>query len=134
MKVTALVLPCHVSGRGLSKYNPATLPLSRQRHRGRARTPHPFGQRGYIGSNPIIEPRTRKARVEASRLLRMTTGAGRLDRRLGVRILVFVALVAFDAAGLWNLFAVGDAVISVLRADAFTFIRRDRAIRTLVAV
>ena len=64
----------------------------------------------------------------------MTTGAGRLDRRLGVRILIFVALVTFDAAGLWNLFAVGDAVISVLRADAFTFIRRDRAIRTLVAV
>jgi len=64
----------------------------------------------------------------------MTTGAGRLDRRLGVRVLVAVTFVAFDAAGLWSLFAVLDAVISVFRADAFTFIRRDRAIRRLVAV
>src|SRR5262245_28285454 len=64
----------------------------------------------------------------------MTTGAGRLDRRLGVRILVFVALVAFDATGLRYFFAVSDAVISVFRADAFTFIRRDRGIRRLVAV
>ena len=62
----------------------------------------------------------------------MTAGAGRLDRRFGVRVLVAVAFVAFDAAGFRYFFAVGDAVISVLHGDAFTFIRRDRAIRTLV--
>jgi hypothetical protein len=42
--------------------------------------------------------------------------------------------VAFNATGFRRFSAVGDAVISVLRADAFTFIRRDRAIRTLVTV
>ena len=108
-------------------------PLSHQRHRGRARTPHPPGQRGNIVRHPIVLPRTRKARVEARRLFRMTAGAGRLDRSFGVRVLVAVAFVAFDASGFRRLIAVRDAVISVLNADAFTFIRRDRAIRPLVA-
>src|SRR5215510_1690153 len=134
MKVTALVSPCRVSGRGLSKYNPATLPLSRQRHRGRARTPDPFGQRGYLVCNPIIAPRTRQPRVEARRLLRMTTGAGRLDRRLGVRVDVAVAFVAFDATGFRYFFAVGDSVIGVIHRNAAAFIRCDRAIRPLVTV
>lgn len=41
--------------------------------------------------------------------------------------------MAFDAAGFRNFFAVGDAVIGVLHGDAAAFIRRDRAIRPLVA-
>jgi hypothetical protein len=65
----------------------------------------------------------------------MTAGAGRLDRRFGVGILlVAVAFVALDAAGLWRLFAIGHAVIGVLRIDAAAFIRSDRRISRLVAV
>ena len=65
----------------------------------------------------------------------MAAGAGRLDRRFGVGILlVAVAFVAFDAAGFRRLLAVGDAVISVFDRNAAALTRRDRAIRRLVAV
>lgn len=65
----------------------------------------------------------------------MTTGAGRLDGRFGVRVLlVAVAFVAFDAASLWRFFALRDAVIGVLHVDAAGFIRRVRVIRPFVAV
>src|SRR5262249_18529402 len=50
----------------------------------------------------------------------------------GVRVLVAVTFVAFDATGLWRLLAVRDAVISVLHVNAATFIRCVRVIRALV--
>src|SRR5262245_40916743 len=64
----------------------------------------------------------------------MTTGAGRLDRRLGVRVDVAVAFVAFDATGFRYFFAVGDSVIGVIHRNAAAFIRCHRAIRRLVTV
>ena len=62
----------------------------------------------------------------------MTTAAWRLDRRFGIRILVAVAFVTFDATGLWRLLAVRDAVISVLHVHAAAFARRVRIICALV--
>ena len=74
----------------------------------------------------------RENRIESSRFLCMTTAAWRLDRRFGVRILVAVAFVAFDATGLWRLRAVGNAVIGVLHVNATAFISSVRVIRPLV--
>src|SRR5262245_47458282 len=62
----------------------------------------------------------------------MTSAAGRLDWRFGVRILVTVAFVAFDATGLWRFCAVGNAVIGVLHINSTAFIRCIRVIRPLV--
>src|SRR5262245_5119181 len=62
----------------------------------------------------------------------MTTAAWRLDGRFGVRVLVTVAFVAFYAAGLGRLWAVGNAVIGVLHVNAAAFIRCIWVIRPLV--
>ena len=80
---------------GLSRYNQAPLPLSRQGHRGRARTPNPFGQRGNIGRNPIIEPRTSKARVEARR----RALGGRCGRCFGFAVASLLRVILSFLAG-----------------------------------